>query len=40
MEKNNDNKKKSEIISIRGMRKINLPNNLFEFIPQKEGKPS
>ena len=35
MEKFNDNKKKAEIISIRGMGKINLPCNSFEIILQK-----
>ena len=39
MEENKEKKTDVEIIKLRGTGKIYLPENSFEFIPQKEGKP-
>lgn len=40
MEAEIKNSAESKIISIKGTGKINLPDHSFEFIPQKQGKPT
>ena len=39
METNNKQKSVAEVISLRGTGKIYLPDNAFEFVPQKKGEP-
>ena len=39
MEENNKQKSVAEVISLRGTCKIYLPDNAFEFVPQKKGEP-